>query len=138
MRTNPQNLKFKKYFKSSIILNYYRSSFKVKFGTFGLQCASRHNLSFSQIEAARKAVRRLVRKSGYIWIRGFPYAPLTKKPLSVRMGKGKGPVNRWVAPIISGQVLLEFKGIASEMMKKTIRAAAKKLPCKARLLKLTY
>lgn len=93
MKTNPQNLKFKKYHKPSIGLSRNNVNFKLRFGSLGLQTSSNGALSFSQIESGRKALRRVLKKTGFLWVRVFPYSPLTKKPLSVRMGKGKGPVN---------------------------------------------
>jgi len=93
MKTNPQNLKFKKYHKPSTGLSKNNSNFKVRFGSLALQSTSSGALSFSQIESGRKALRRVLKKTGFLWVRIFPYSPITKKPLSVRMGKGKGPVN---------------------------------------------
>ncbi len=93
MKTNPQNLKFKKYHKPSTSLSKNNVNFKLRFGHLGLQGGSLGALTFSQIESGRKALRRVLRKTGSLWVRIFPYSSLTKKPLSVRMGKGKGPVN---------------------------------------------
>lgn len=93
MKTNPQNLKFKKYHKPSLTTHKNNINFKLRFGSLGLKTASSGSLNFSQIEAGRKALRRVLKKTGILWVRVFPYSPLTKKPLSVRMGKGKGPVN---------------------------------------------
>lgn len=93
MKTNPQNLKFKKYHKPSISLSQNNVNFKLRFGSLALQTTSAAPLTFQQIESGRKALRRVLKKTGFMWVRVFPYSPITKKPLSVRMGKGKGPVN---------------------------------------------
>lgn len=93
MKTNPQNLKFKKYHKPSNTTHKNNVAFKLRFGNLALKSTSDSPLSFSQIESGRKALRRVLKKTGSFWVRVFPYSPLTKKPLSVRMGKGKGPVN---------------------------------------------
>jgi len=93
MKTNPQNLKFKKYHKPSLDLNKNNVSFKLRFGSLALKAFSSGALNFSQIEAGRKSLRRVLKKTGSLWVKVFPYSPLTKKPLSVRMGKGKGPIN---------------------------------------------
>lgn len=93
MKTNPQNLKFKKYHKPNNSTHKNNVGFKLRFGNLALRSISKSPLSFPQIESGRKALRRVLRKTGSFWVRVFPYSPLTKKPLSVRMGKGKGPVN---------------------------------------------
>lgn len=138
MKTNPQNLKFKKYHKPSINLNKNNTCFKLRFGLLGLQAKSDAPLAFSQIESGRKALRRVLKKTGFLWVKVFPYSPLTKKPLSVRMGKGKGPVNTWVCVTKAGHVVYELKNISTSLAKHAIRSAVKKLPLKGTLIKSTF
>lgn len=138
MKTNPQNLKFKKYHKPSIYLNKNNVNFKLRFGSLGLQTTSDGSLSFSQIEAGRKSLRRVLKKTGFLWVRVFPYSPITKKPLSVRMGKGKGPVNSWICVTKSGQIVYELKNISSSLAKHAVRSAIKKLPIKGSLIKRVF
>ncbi len=138
MKTNPQNLKFKKYHKPSIKLNKNNVPFKLRFGSMGLQAASGNALTFSQIESGRKALRRVLKKTGSLWVKVFPYSPLTKKPLSVRMGKGKGPVNSWVCIITSGQIIYELKNISSSLAKHAVNSAVKKLPLRGSLIKKVF
>jgi large subunit ribosomal protein L16 len=138
MKTNPQNLKFKKYHKPSIYLSRNNVNFKLRFGSLGLQTVSDGSLSFSQIEAGRKSLRRVLKKTGFLWVRVFPYSPITKKPLSVRMGKGKGPVNSWICVTKSGQIVYELKNISSSLAKHAVRSAIKKLPIKGSLIKRVF
>lgn len=138
MKTNPQNLKFKKYHKPSTGLSKNNSNFKVRFGSLALQSTSSGALSFSQIESGRKALRRVLKKTGFLWVRVFPYSPITKKPLSVRMGKGKGPVNTWICTTNSGQIVYELKNISFSLAKHAIRSAIKKLPIKGTLIKKVF
>nr|YP_003540821.1 ribosomal protein L16 [Vermamoeba vermiformis]ADD62205.1 ribosomal protein L16 [Vermamoeba vermiformis] len=138
MKTNPQNLKFKKYHKPSISLDKNNVNFKLRFGSLGLQTTSSGPLTFSQIESGRKALRRVLKKTGFLWVRVFPYSPLTKKPLSVRMGKGKGPVNSWVCVTSAGQIVYELKNISFSLAKHAIRSAVKKLPIKGGLIKKVF
>ena len=101
---------------------------KVSFGTFGLQCIGRGRLTARQIEAARRTITREVKRSGKLWIRVFPDKPITKKPLEVRMGKGKGNVEYWVALVQPGSMLYEMEGVSEEIARKAFRLAAAKLP----------
>ncbi|HGJ5883097.1 50S ribosomal protein L16 [Arsenophonus sp.] len=102
----------------------------VSFGTFGLKAVCRGRLTARQIEAARRAMTRAVKRQGKIWIRVFPDKPITEKPLEVRMGKGKGNVEYWVALIQPGKVLYEMDGVPEELAREAFKLAAAKLPIK--------
>ncbi len=110
---------------------------KVSFGTIGLQATGRGRLTARQIEAARRAMTRHVKRGGKIWIRVFPDKPITKKPLEVRMGKGKGSVEYWVAQIQPGKMLYEMEGVADEVAREAFRLAAAKLPVSTRVVTRT-
>ena len=107
-----------------------QSGNKVSFGTFGLKATDRGRMTARQIEASRRAMTRHVKRQGKIWIRVFPDKPITKKPLEVRMGKGKGNVEYWVAQIQPGRVLYEMDGVSEELAREAFRLAARKLPFK--------
>ena len=100
----------------------------VSFGEFGLKATTRGRLTARQIEAGRRAMTRRVRRGGQIWIRVFPDKPITKKPLEVRQGKGKGNVEYWIAQIKPGKVLYEMEGVTEEVAREAFRLAAAKLP----------
>lgn len=102
----------------------------VSFGEFGLKSISRGRLTARQIESGRRAINRHVKRGGKLWIRIFPDKPITKKPLEVRMGKGKGSVEYWVAQIRPGMMLYELQGISEEMAREAFTLAAAKLPLK--------
>ncbi len=101
---------------------------KVSFGEYGLQATGRGRLTARQIEAARRAMTRHIKRGGKIWIRVFPDKPISKKPLEVRMGKGKGNVEYWVAQVQPGRVLYEMEGVAEDVAREAFRLAAAKLP----------
>lgn len=101
---------------------------KVSFGEYGLKAIGRGRLTARQIEAARRAMTRHVKRGGKIWIRVFPDKPITQKPLEVRMGKGKGNVEYWVALIQPGKVLYEMEGVSEEIAREAFSLAAAKLP----------
>ena len=111
----------------------YRGS-SLNFGEFGLQAVDCGKISSKQIEAARIAMTRHVKRGGKIWIRLFPDKPFTKKPAEVRMGKGKGAPEGWVAIIKPGRILYEMTGVDREMAKEALRLAAHKLPIKTRFV----
>jgi len=100
----------------------------VSFGEYGLKAVSRGNITARQIEAARRAITRHVRRGGKLWIRIFPDKPVTKKPLEVRQGKGKGNVEYWVAVIRPGRMLYEMEGVSEDAAREALRLAAAKLP----------
>lgn len=125
----PKRTKFRKQQKGRNRGLAQRGS-KVSFGDFGLKATGRGRLTSRQIEAARRAISRAVKRGGKVWIRVFPDKPITKKPLEVRQGKGKGGVEYWVALIQPGRVLFELEGIPEELAREAFERAASKLPFK--------
>ncbi len=123
----PKRTKFRKQFKDRNRGLAIRGS-KVSFGEFALKAIGRGRITARQIEAARRAITRHIKRGGKIWIRIFPDKPITKKPLEVRQGKGKGPVEYWVAQIQPGRVLFEIEGVPQELAKEAFALAAAKLP----------
>lgn len=103
---------------------------KVSFGTYALKATERGQMTSRQIESARRAMTRAVKRVGKIWIRVFPDKPITEKPLEVRQGKGKGNVEYWVAQIQPGKVMYEVDGVPEELAREAFRLAARKLPFK--------
>jgi len=103
-------------------------------GTFGIKALDSDFLTSRQIEAARIAATRYMKREGQLWIKIFPDKPITKKPLEVRMGKGKGAVEYWVAVVKPGRVLFEIGGVPLEVAKEALRLAAQKLPIKTKFL----
>jgi large subunit ribosomal protein L16 len=103
---------------------------RVSFGEYGLKATTRGFVTARQIEAARRAITRYVKRGGKLWIRVFPDKPITKKPVEVRMGKGKGNVEYWVAPIQPGRVLYEIQGVSEEAAREAFRLASAKLAVK--------
>lgn len=110
---------------------------KVSFGEFGLKAIGRGRMTSRQIESARRAMTRKVKRGGKIWIRVFPDKPITEKPLEVRMGKGKGNVEYWVCQIQPGRVLYEMEGVSEEIAREAFSLAASKLPFKTEFVKRT-
>ena len=110
---------------------------KVSFGTVGLQATGRGRITARQIEAARRAMTRHIKRGGKIWIRVFPDKPITQKPLEVRMGKGKGNVEYWVAQIQPGRMLYEMEGVSEDVAREAFRLAAAKLPISTRVVTRT-
>ena len=103
---------------------------KVSFGEYGLKAVGRGRITARQIEAARRALTRKVKRGAKVWIRIFPDKPITKKPLEVRQGKGKGNVEYWVAQIQPGRMLYEMEGVSVELAREALALAAAKLPLK--------
>jgi len=101
---------------------------QLAFGSFGIKALEEHWLTGRQIEAARQAVTRYMKREGQLWIRVFPDKPITKKPAEVRMGKGKGSPEGFVAPITPGRIILEAEGVPYEVAKEALRLGAQKLP----------
>ncbi len=101
---------------------------KVSFGEFGLKSTAHARITARQIEAARRAMTRCIKRGGKVWIRIFPDKPITKKPLEVRQGKGKGSVEYWVALVRPGSVLFEMEGVPVELAREAMKLAAAKLP----------
>ncbi|MCR9276331.1 MAG: 50S ribosomal protein L16 [Pseudomonadaceae bacterium] len=132
----PKRTKFRKLMKGRNRGLALRGS-KVSFGEFGLKAVSRGRLTARQIEAGRRAMTRHVKRGGKIWIRVFPDKPITKKPLEVRQGKGKGNVEYWVAQIQPGKVLYEMEGVPEEVARRAFELAAAKLPFETTFVKRT-
>ncbi|MCF6280707.1 MAG: 50S ribosomal protein L16 [Candidatus Polarisedimenticolaceae bacterium] len=109
----------------------------VSFGEFGLKSTARGRITARQIEAARRAISRHVKRGGKLWIRVFPDKPISKKPLEVRMGKGKGNVEYWVAQIQPGRMLYEIEGVPEELAREAFQLAAAKLPLATTFVKRT-
>lgn len=107
---------------------------QIAFGSFGIKTLDQGWITSRQIEAARVAVTRYMKREGQIWIRMFPDKPITKKPAEVRMGKGKGSPEYWVAPVKPGKVLFEADGVPLEIAKEALRLAAQKLPVKTKFI----
>ena len=108
---------------------------RVSFGEFGLRATTRGFVTARQIEAARRAITRYVKRGGKLWIRIYPDKPITKKPVEVRMGKGKGNVEYWVAPIQPGRVMYEIQGVSEEAAREAFRLAAAKLAVRTAFVK---
>lgn len=123
----PKRTKFRKMFKGRNTGLAVRGA-KVSFGEYGLKATARGRITSRQIEAARRTITRKIKRGGKIWIRIFPDKPVSKKPLEVRMGKGKGAVEYWVAEIKPGKVLYEMEGVSEDLAREAFTLAAAKLP----------
>lgn len=123
----PKRTKFRKQQKSRN-RGLAQNGNRVSFGEFGLKAVDRGQLTARQIEAARRAMTRHIKRGGKVWIRIFPDCPITKKPIEVRMGKGKGNVEYWVAKIQPGKVLYEMEGVSEQVAREAFARAAAKLP----------
>ena len=132
----PKRTKFRKMHKGRNRGLADRGS-KVSFGEFGLKAVGRGRMTARQSEAGRRAMTRRVKRGGKIWIRVFPDKPITKKPLEVRQGKGKGSVEYWVALIQPGRVLYEMEGVPEDVAREAFTLAAAKLPFKTVFVKRT-
>ncbi|ADC63273.1 MULTISPECIES: 50S ribosomal protein L16 [Allochromatium] len=132
----PKRTKFRKQHKGRN-RGLAQSGNRVSFGEFGLKATERGRLTARQIEAARRAISRSVKRGGKIWIRVFPDKPISKKPLEVRMGKGKGNVEYWVALIQPGSMLYEIEGVSEEVAREAFKLASAKLPVQTTFEKRT-
>ncbi|TVM05948.1 50S ribosomal protein L16 [Vreelandella aquamarina] len=132
----PKRLKFRKVQKGRNRGLAERGS-KISFGEYGLKATGRGRITARQIEAGRRAITRHVKRGGKIWIRVFPDKPISKKPLEVRMGKGKGSVEYWVAQIQPGRVLYEIEGVPEELAREAFELAAQKMPISTTFAKRT-
>ncbi|MGJ8526602.1 50S ribosomal protein L16 [Halomonadaceae bacterium LMG 33818] len=132
----PKRTKFRKQFKGRNRGLAERGS-SVSFGEYGLKAIGRGRLTARQIEAGRRAITRHVKRGGKIWIRVFPDKPISEKPLEVRMGKGKGSVEYWVAQIQPGRVLYEIEGVSEELAREAFSLAAQKMPIATTFVKRT-
>ncbi|BBA85258.1 50S ribosomal protein L16 [endosymbiont of Sipalinus gigas] len=124
----PKNTKFKKYQKGRN--KGFSIGMRLEYGEFGLKSISRGRITSNQIESARRAISRYIKRQCKIWIRIFPDKPITKKPLEVRMGKGKGNVEFWVSLIKPGMILYEIENIPENIAKQAFKLASSKLPIK--------
>lgn len=132
----PKRTKFRKMHKGRNTGLAHRGS-TVSFGTIALKSIERGRITARQIEAARRAINRRVKRGGKIWIRVFPDKPITQKPLEVRMGKGKGSVEYWVCEIQPGKILYEMEGVSEELAREAFTRAAAKLPFKTAIVTRT-
>jgi len=129
----PKKTKFRKMQKGRIKGNATRGAM-LAFGSFGIKSLDEAFLTARQIEAARIAVTRYMKREGKVWIRVFPDKPITSKPAEVRMGKGKGAPSHWVAAIRPGRMLFECDGVPVEVAKEAMRLAAQKLPVRTKFI----
>jgi len=129
----PKKTKFRKMFKGKMKGNAQRGA-TLAFGSYGIKSLEEVWLTARQIEAARIAATRYMKREGQLWIRIFPDKPITKKPLEVRMGKGKGAVEYWAAVVRPGRMLFELDGVSEEVAKEALRLAAQKLPVKTKFV----
>jgi large subunit ribosomal protein L16 len=129
---SPKKLKYRKRQKGR--MNGKAKGATLEFGEFGLQATECGRMSAQQIESARIAITRHVKRGGKIWIRVFPDKPITKKPLETRMGKGKGPTDKWVAIVKPGRILYEMEGVVESTAAEAFRLAGYKLPFGTRFI----
>jgi large subunit ribosomal protein L16 len=129
----PKRVKYRKQMKGRMRGNAHRGN-TVAFGEYGLQALDRGWISNRSIEAARIAMTRHIKRGGKVWIRIFPDKPITKKPLEVRMGKGKGNPEGWVAVVRPGRIMFELEGVPQDVARRAMELAAAKLPVKCRFL----
>lgn len=140
MKQNPSNLKFKKNHKiknSFFTLEEKKSSFLIR-GTFALKALEYGKLSFQQIEAGRKSIRRNINKKGQVFIRVFTYHSVTKRSKGIRMGKGKASHHLWMCPVFAGQIIYELCGVSRLFSLKALKRASYKLPFKTKIVKLLF
>lgn len=129
----PKRTKYRKQHKMPIKGNATRGT-KVSFGSFGLKALEPARITARQIEAARIAMTRYMKRDGKVWILIFPDKPITAKPAEVRMGKGKGSLDHWVAVVKPGRIMFEIDGVSAEVAKEAFRLAAGKLPIKVKFV----
>jgi large subunit ribosomal protein L16 len=131
---SPKKTKFRKAFKGRIH-GMAKGGTEVSFGSYGLKAVEPARITARQIEAARRAITRYIRRVGRVWIRIFPDLPVSRKPAEVRMGSGKGSVEFWAARVKPGRVMFELDGVSAEIAEKAFELAAAKLPIKTRFVK---
>ena len=130
----PKRTKFRKQHKGRIHGNA-KGGYDITFGNYALKAIEPDRVNARQIEAARRALTRHMKRQGRVWIRIFPDVPVTAKPIEVRMGKGKGSVDRWVAKIKPGRIMFEVDGVTEDVAMEALRLAAMKLSVKSRFVK---
>lgn len=133
---SPKRVKRRKTFRGRMTGKSFRGS-TVDFGAFGLKALEPHWITNRQIESARIAINRYLKRDGKVWIRIFPDKPYTKKPLETRMGKGKGSPEGWVAVVRPGRILFEVDGVSRELAEEALRLASHKLPIKTKFVTRT-
>ncbi|KXF77603.1 50S ribosomal protein L16 [Paramesorhizobium deserti] len=129
----PKRTKFRKQFKGRIH-GASKGGTELNFGAFGLKALEPERVTARQIEAARRAITRHMKRAGRVWIRIFPDVPVTSKPTEVRMGKGKGGVDYWAARVAPGRVMFELDGVPEDVAREALRLGAAKLPIKTRFI----
>ncbi|PID55940.1 50S ribosomal protein L16 [candidate division KSB3 bacterium] len=129
----PKKVKYRKQHRGRMTGKAYRGC-HVNFGQYGLQALEPGHITDRQIEAARVAMTRKIKRAGRVWIRIFPDKPVTSKPAETRMGKGKGAPDHWVAVIKPGRILYEMEGVSEELAREAFRLASHKLPLKTRFM----
>lgn len=129
----PKKFKHRKQFKGRIHGNA-KGGTALTFGSYGLKALSPNRVTSRQIEAARRAITRHIKRQGKVWIRIFPDVPVTSKPLEVRQGKGKGSVDYWAARVKPGRVMFELEGVSAELAREAFDLAAMKLPVKTKFI----
>ncbi|KQT60227.1 MULTISPECIES: 50S ribosomal protein L16 [unclassified Aureimonas] len=129
----PKRTKFRKAFKGRIHGNA-KGGTNLDYGTFGLKALEPERVTARQIEAARRAITRQMKRQGRVWIRIFPDVPVTAKPTEVRMGKGKGSVEYWAARVHPGRIMFEIDGVSEELAREALRLGAAKLPIRTRFI----
>jgi len=127
----PKRTKFRKQHKGRIHGDAKGGS-ELNFGTYGLKSTEPERVSARQIEAARRAITRYMKRQGRVWIRIFPDVPVSAKPIEVRMGSGKGSIDRWVCKVKPGRMMFEIDGVTEEIAREALRLGAMKLPVKTR------
>ena len=131
---SPRKVKFRKQFKGRMTGKPATRGAKISFGDYALLALEPGWITARQLEAARIATNRYTRRQGKLYLRVFPDKPITQKPLETRMGKGKGPLEYWVAVIQPGRILYELEGVSEEVAKEAFRLAAHKLPIKTKFI----
>lgn len=134
MNFRPKKTKYRKAFKGKI-KGGARSGYRLAFGEYGLKAVQPHRLKDNHIEAARKVINKFLDRSGKLWIRVFPDVPVTKKPLEVRMGKGKGHVEYYIFRVKPGRILFELSSVSEEHARRAFALATSKLPIKTKFTK---
>jgi large subunit ribosomal protein L16 len=129
----PKRTKFRKQFKGRIHGNS-KGGTDLNFGAFGLKAVEPDRVTARQIEAARRAITRHMKRAGRVWIRIFPDLPVTSKPTEVRMGKGKGSVDYWACRVAPGRIMFELDGVPEDVAREALRLGAAKLPIKTRFI----
>ena len=129
----PKRTKFRKQFKGRIH-GAAKGGFNLDFGQYGLKAMEPERVTARQIEAARRAITRAMKRVGRVWIRVFPDVPVSKKPTEVRMGKGKGAPEFWAAKVKPGRIMFEIDGVEEETAREALRLGAAKLPIKTRFI----